>query len=68
MTVVQSRPPRERVRRLSQKPCETCGALPVGEYPTGRTVADRRQYDCGPHRPFKVTPDGTRVYLDEPKP
>ena len=53
---------------VSTIPCETCGSLPVGEYPTGRTIDDRRRYGCGPHRPFKVSLDGTRVYLDETKP
>jgi hypothetical protein len=36
-------------RQLSRIACPSCGAMPTGEYPTGKSVDDRRSYSCGPH-------------------
>ena len=36
-------------RQMSRMPCATCGSLPIGDYPSGRTVDERRRYGCGPH-------------------
>jgi hypothetical protein len=47
-------PPSRQTRTLlSQIPCASCGSLPVGSFPSGRTGDDRRRYACGPHEPIR---------------
>ena len=33
-------------RQMSRMPCATCGSLPIGDYPSGRTVDERRRFGC----------------------
>lgn len=55
LTFAQGATPKPPKPLISVIPCATCGALPAGEYPVGKTGDDARYYRCGPHPALKET-------------
>ena len=50
--------PGQEPRPIVGEPCATCSAAPTSTFHDGSP-----KYDCGPHRAFRVGPDGERIEL-----